>query len=335
MPLLRPSRAPWPTLPAWPLLVLACQPLTEPSPAACPDPPPRLSAPDLERTPPQVSRHNLESWVTLLTSPELEGRRAGSDGSRQVVALLARELRRLGLEAPFPNGDFCQSFPFLEESDHNLVAHLKGGTGSTESPEVLLVGAHYDGLGMSSSGHPYPGADDNASGVAALLEVARLATTRLPAAALDVVFVAFGAEEVGLVGSRAYRRHPTVSLERIVLFINLDMVGRELASSSGRGLGYVIHEPWRERIEPVLLAASRATGLAVYDLESALPRDRLHTDAEALSDVVPTLDLTTGLHDDYHQLGDTAERIHYEQIEATVDLVLAVLEELAGGSGSG
>ena len=284
------------------------------------------SALDLDAA--QVSTANLKTWIDFLTRPELRGRRAASQGSDAAAAALAANAAALGLAAPFadndPGGSYCQAFNILETEDQNVVAHLGG---ESDRPAVVLVGAHYDGQGVHPTGAVYPSADDNASGVAALFEVARLAARREAQWPFDLVFVAFGAEELGQVGAKVWLAEPSVPLDRLALMINFDMVGRAWPGEPATSIGYLTEGPGPF---PNLAAASAASGVAVRPW-TELFDEALNADSTVFSPHVPTLFLSTGLHADHHERGDTPERVDLGQIERAVRLVLEILDSLDVG----
>jgi len=286
----------------------------------------RLPAGDPELR--RVSEDNLRAWVELLAAPELRGRHAASAESQAVAALLAEQLAVLGLSSPYPDGGYCQSFPILGTRDQNVIAHLSGATAGAKRP-VVLIGAHYDGQGVHPAGSVFPGADDNASGVAALLEVARLAQRRRAQWNVDLVFAAFGAEETGQMGSEAYVAEPSVPLSRILLMINLDMVGRPLPDEGADGIGFLALGSDPERVRAMLEQAGATAGIAIRDLADLGDASSVRSDASVFRLLVPTLFLTTGSHGDQHQLTDTPDRIDYEQVARAATLVLTLLSEVS------
>ncbi len=314
------------------LLAAACGPAPPDAGGRCAGiSPPAIEPPAIDLEAPRVSRHNLRAWVELLTSNELRGRHAGEAGARDAAALVAAEMARVGLVPPAdPGGGYCRGFPFLDEEDYNVVGHLPSSDGTTGAPaggRLILLGAHYDGQGVHPAGMVYPGADDNASGVAALLEVARLAIRRSaagPATSQPVwSFVAFGAEEGGRQGSRAYLSAPPVDLSRVELAINLDMIGRPLPGH-GDEIGYRLLGASATATLARLRAAAARSGQEIRPLEDAGELMPAISDAQVLAERLPALLLSTALHADHHQLTDTPEKIDYAQIERAVRLVLAL-----------
>jgi Zn-dependent M28 family amino/carboxypeptidase len=292
----------------------------------------------------------LKAWVELLAKPELRGRAAGSEDTRRVADLIARELMRLGFEGPPRDGEMCRHFRAQDVADQNVVAHFSrragggGAKGSIAERPIVIVGAHYDAQGVDKEGKIYPGADDNASGVAALLEVARLIKQDEGRAASDLVLIAFGAEERGALGARAYVAQPTAPLERTALMINLDMVGRPLLDGiSARKLlgkvdntiGFLVSERGGEVIDARVRAAARGSGARVIGLpESIMEMTGFISDSVIFSDHTPTLFFSTSIHADYHRPTDTPEKIDYAQVERAVRLVLELIREPLAPTGA-
>ncbi|WP_437905834.1 M20/M25/M40 family metallo-hydrolase [Sorangium sp. So ce327] len=294
---------------------------------------PILTAPDLAPADSQPSRANLRSWVELLSAESLRGRAAGTEDSARVARLLAAYFASLGLRAALPEGDYCQPFERSSIRDQNVVAFLPAPIAGEEAP-VVIVGAHYDALGSKTDGTFYPGADDNASGVAALLELARL--VRAPR--VNVLLVAFGAEERGLLGSKFFVEHPVIPLKRVALMINLDMVGRQLLEGKAirwllgaphDAMGFIISERGRQRTQELLASAGKATRTPLFGLpESIVLQAGFASDSVPFSAHVPTLFLSTSLHDDYHEPSDTVDKIDDGQMARAVALVFRILNAI-------
>lgn len=195
----------------------------------------------------------------------------------------------------------------------NVVAMMPG-VDSLLMEEYVLIGAHKDHLGMggpgSSSRRPdtvsvHNGADDNASGVAALLEIAEKIGAQRHQLRRSVLFVAFGAEEMGLIGSRFFADNAPVPLERVVAMINLDMIGR-LKSDSTLAIGGT---GTSDRSEDLLNGLPRDPGLKLaFAPEGYGPSDH----ATFYGRNIPVFFLSTGPHLAYHTPDDDADSLDYE-----------------------
>jgi len=273
------------------------------------------------------------SAVRVLADDGLKGRLAGSDGERCAGDYIAREFARIGLKPGGEKGTFFQSLDLASA----LNPHAPGGTGRNvvavlegADPELkrewVVVGAHYDHLGEGGApGSLAPGeraihngADDNASGVAAMLWTAeRLAAGPRPAR--SVAFAAFTGEESGLLGSAHYTRQPPSDADPIVAMINLDMVGR-LNGGTLLVFGVGTAAEWNAVLEP---AAARAGVALATKGEGYGPSD--HT-SFYLKDV-PVLHFFTNTHGDYHKPSDDWDKIDAKGLTA----VAAVVADVAAG----
>jgi hypothetical protein len=219
------------------------------------------------------------------------------------------------------------------------VAGILEGSDPVLKNEVVVIGAHYDHLGLGGEGSLAPregeihhGADDNASGVAGVLELARIFSREGMRPKRTLVFVAFSGEEEGLLGSNYFVNHPVVPLAQTVAMINMDMIGRMKENKLIIG-GVGTAQEWRSLITDknrpgginiALVASSSILTLQPFTLT-------LNEDGYGPSDhssfyakQVPVLFFFTGTHDDYHKPTDTSEKINYED-EMRVILFIATL----------
>jgi hypothetical protein len=208
------------------------------------------------------------------------------------------------------------------------VAGRLDGDGSIDS-ETIIVGAHYDHLGLGGWGslaigvddEIHNGADDNASGTAVLLEVARQLATRPKRLRRPVLFLAFTAEEMGLVGSEHYVRDPLVPLEQTVAMLNLDMVGRlrqERLIVSGTGTA--------TEFDPLVEKLARNYGFKLSKDPSGYgPSDH----ATFYGHGVPVLHFFTGLHGDYHRPSDDFDKLNLDGMRRIAGMVADAVIELA------
>jgi len=276
-----------------------------------------------------------QAAVRYLADDSLQGRLAGSPGERCAGAYLAAQFKRLGLKPAGDGGTYFQSLPLATV----LNPHFKGGTGRNvvgllpgrdANGAVVVVGAHYDhlGLGGPTSGSLAPdtvavhhGADDNASGTAALLRVAeRLAQGGRPEA--SILFVAFTGEEEGLLGSNYFAAHPAVALPRLRAMLNMDMVGR-LGTGTLLVYGTGTAKEW-----PAILAVADAgkDSLALKEIADGYGASD-HTSFYERD--VPVLHFFTNVHGDYHKPSDTWDKIDYAGIDRVAALVSRVATDVA------
>lgn len=264
-----------------------------------------------------ASRGNLQTWVDLLASSAMRGRRAGTRDSRRAAALIADQFAQFGAQPPSADG-YCAAFSEGQLTDQNVVAHI--APARAECPWVV-VGAHYDALGTDKNGVLYPGADDNATGVAVLLELARLIQVGTVRPKVGVALVAFGAEEADLTGSRAYVKRPSVPLSSVSLMINVDMAGRKPAGYPI--IGYEVYGRSKtQSAHRVRMAAADARVRAV----AAQLGDR--SDSASFAPHVPTVFFCTMVHADYHKPTDTPDRVDFQQTMRALRLVTALVESV-------
>lgn len=304
----------------------------------------------------QVARRALEAAATpTLRFEELEHAlqttpKTGTGASGETVPPAAQTTARRSFSASLQNIAFAVTTEVArrEAPAANVVGILEGSDPKLKN-ETIVIGAHYDHLGRGGQGslaaregEIHHGADDNASGVAALLELARTFAKDRKSIRRTIVFIAFGGEEEGLLGSSYYVRNPVVPLAQTVAMINLDMVGRMKENRLLIG-GVGTSSEWKKWIEganhdlnmkvtaageaspdygtahgtPVVVAANGET------IVRANPGERfaltMTEDGFGPSDhasfyarQTPVLFFWTGTHEDYHKPSDTADRINYE-----------------------
>jgi hypothetical protein len=272
--------------------------------------------------------------VRYLADDALEGRLAGSAGERCAGAYIARTFEQIGLEPGGENGTYFQALKL----ESTLNQHLSGGTGRNvigiltgSDPqlreEAIIVGAHYDHLGMGGHGSLAPGeaavhngADDNASGVAALIATAR-ELERAQRPRRSIVFVAFTGEEVGLLGSAHFAARGNIPHASMKAMLNMDMVGR-LGNGPLIVYGVDTAEEWRALVERAaqdagITVAMRGEGYGPSDHTSFYARD------------VPVLHFFTNVHGDYHAPGDDWQKIDADGLAKIVRMVTSITAEVA------
>jgi Zn-dependent M28 family amino/carboxypeptidase len=267
----------------------------------------------------------------------MEGRRTGTPGNHRAQAFILARFRELGLQ---PLGArFEQKFSFVHRSivgtvmpgrpakqaypdATNLIAIVRG---SAQPDAYLIVSAHYDHLGVRQ-GTTFPGADDNASGVAAMLETA--AQVAAHPLRHSVVFVAFDAEEQGLQGSTYFVAHPPLPLDRVRLVINLDMVSRSDTTSivaSGTSFDPTLKDLVSKAAQGRRLSIAFGHDRPIY-LAGGVEDWTNQSDQGPFHDAgVRTLYFGVEDHPDYHQPTDTADKIPRAFFAEVAELVLQTL----------
>lgn len=279
------------------------------------------TAPPAQDTLSPAARRTLAD-VRFLAADAREGRGVGTQGLRDAGRYVADAFRDAGL-APGAAGSFFQSFAIAVDAPAAIMARLAGaetrnvvalvpGRDPARHGEVVIVGAHYDHLGLGgfgaldpdSTGRMHNGADDNASGTAALLEIARRLGHRRSARTL--VFVAFSGEELGVLGSTYFVKHPLVGpIDSIYAMINLDMVGR-LRGDRLLALGAGTAKEFPGLLDSLNAVADGGR----FDLRASGdgwgPSDHVSFYAAKR----PVLHFFTDLHEDYHRSTDDWDKIN-------------------------
>jgi hypothetical protein len=283
------------------------------------------------------SVRRIRADVAFLADDAREGRGVGTSGLDVAADYLAREFARIGLTQPGADG-FFQPFtidPTAPAAAHsglggaavkNVIGILPGR--GPRAGQVVVVGAHYDHLGRGGAGSLDPdstgvihnGADDNASGTAALIETARLLRGRLAGDRRTVVFVAFTAEELGTIGSLHYVSHPARPTDSTVAMINFDMVGR---LREGRLLALGAESA--PEFGPLL---DSLNGRYRFDLRASGDGWGASDHQSFYAASIPVLHFFTDMHEEYHRVADDPETINVEGIAKVAafaaDLVTAL-----------
>ena len=285
----------------------------------------------------------MKKTVAFLASQELGGRFPGTAGDTLASEFILERLRGLRLK-PVLKGKkkkaYYHDFTYGKEEErttHNILAVLPGKDKQLKN-EYIVVGSHYDHLGMGGKGSGsrrpdtlavHPGADDNASGDAVVLELARhFKKVRSPR---SIIFAFFGAEEQGLVGSKYFvewmktadenRKNLPDDIKGIVAMVNLDMVGRmrdDALSVAGTGTS----SSFKALAENVgkqtnLKISCTADGYGASDQASFVAAD------------VPVLFLTTGGHTEHHTPFDKPHTLNYDGMQQTLDYAKELITQLA------
>ncbi len=215
----------------------------------------------------------------------------------------------------------------ISAETQNVGAVLRGRDEKL-AEEAVIIGAHYDHLGLgeknsmapSQAGKVHAGADDNASGTSVMLEIARALSERKRDLRRSVVFLAFSGEELGLLGSAYYTKNPAWPLEKTAAMLNLDMVGRPRDSKLYVG-GIGTSPAFKELIEQ-----ANKTGLQLSYQQSGYGSSD-HTSFYVKN--IPVLFFFSGLHADYHKPSDTPDKIQYADAARVGDLAMRAAQTLA------
>ncbi|OYV72786.1 MAG: hypothetical protein B7Z72_03995 [Gemmatimonadetes bacterium 21-71-4] len=277
----------------------------------------------------------IRTDIAYLASDRLEGRRTGTPGNDSAAAYIARRYRALGLAAMTPTS-YLQPFVARPAASahaghpealptQNVVAML-AGTDPGLRNQYVVIGAHFDHLGRSTEGALDPqagavirnGADDNASGTAAVLELARV--FRASPTRRSLLFVNFTGEEEGLLGSAYFVDHSPVAIDSVDAMINFDMVGRL------RNDRLIVYGVATAAEFPVLLDSANGGRVKIFGQGDGFgPSDQSSFYAKN----VPVLHFFTDLHEDYHRATDDADKINAAGEAKVVAVAERVIREIA------
>lgn len=280
---------------------------------------------------PLVTNH-MERDVGTLAADMMQGRAVGTEGEKMAAGYIAKRMADIGLRPRGQGSSFLQPFrrvtplnPHADPSPDDPAVEGVNVVGSidNEAPYMIVIGAHYDHLGLGGSGSLWDGkpmvhngADDNASGVAILLSLAET-IKRSGDKRYNYLFIAFSGEEMGLWGSNYFVKHPTVLMSRVSYMLNLDMVGRLNDQRQLALYGTGTSPVWEE-----ILPAIEAPAFKITKEESGIgPSD--HT-SFYLADI-PVLHFFTGQHEDYHKPTDDVDKINYAGMQDIAKYLLEVI----------
>lgn len=260
----------------------------------------------------------------------MKGRGTGSRENARAAAYIVKQFNQYGLK-PLGTDGFYQPFtakvrrvvvPDSLRKAANVIGFL-----DNKAPYTIVIGAHYDHLGegrqgsslaKNSEGQIHNGADDNASGVAGLLELARHYATNDQTEPFNFLFIGFGAEELGLQGSRFFVNQPTVPLEKLDFMVCLDMIGR-YDPNRGVGVGgYGTSDAW-----PAVFDGVKGPVKFFTDR----PGNGGSDNASFYAKNIPVLFFHTGGHPDYHRPTDDADKVDSQAEEGILRVAIALIDK--------
>jgi len=263
----------------------------------------------------QTQQDRLTRHVYTLAGDSLRGRKAGSEDAAKAAAYIVAQFEEIGLQ-PFFEGGWYQPFERNGNTYKNVVGFIPGNDPVLKD-EYIIIGAHYDHLGVMND-EIYNGADDNASGTATIIEMARILQAQQSQLKRSVIVAAFDAEEIGLWGSNYLSR--TLDLSKVKLMMSIDMVGWLAKGKTLRFEGVATIKDGdrllREEAQRMNMAIS------LKDFETSILGA---TDTEGFAKKgVATFYVSTGLKSPYHKPEDDAELIDYEGLDRITDYLADV-----------
>ena len=279
----------------------------------------------------EINEKLLKKHVYHLADDNLKGRGTGSKENTKAAKYIAKEFKKLNLK-PLENNGFYQCFTAkvkkvvvndsLREAK-NIIGFL-----DNKANKTIVIGAHYDHLGEGKQGSSlaensvgiiHNGADDNASGVAGLLELARFYSQNKVTEPVNFLFIAFGAEELGLVGSRYFVKNPTLDLNKIQWMLNMDMIGRFNPENGVSIIGYGTSSAF-EMIYQTIDKTKYIKNYTGYEGRGGSDQTSFYEKN------IPVLFFHTGGHPDYHRPTDDADKVDYTSLKRILELEMAFIE---------
>ena len=287
----------------------------------------------------QIRVDGLYDHVDAFTHPRFEGRRVGTKGGLLAAEYIENELKVIGLYPPL-RGSYMQPFSMNGTSGINVMGILEG---SDLKDEVVVLMAHYDYIGKSKEGIIYPGAEDNASGVAALLEIAKTfakAKHKGYAPRRTLLFVFFDGNKHDLAGSSYYINHPVYSADKTVLAINIDGIGRADGYAEGYndyvfvlGADKISSDPRRVVDSANDASIQMAVDYNFYNSEMAYKLFYPMSDHYVFEQkLIPILFFTAGITGDIHSVGDVTDNLYFPTFMRRTRLIFQTAWHYAMGS---
>lgn len=283
----------------------------------------------------EISTAQLKNHINFLASDKMKGRETGSPEEIIAAGYIRKKFISYKLIPKGDNNSYYFSYKFKKPKDKqdtiggkivsaiDVAAYLDNGAEST-----VVIGAHFDHLGMgydhnsleaNPEGKIHNGADDNASGVAGILELARYFSENKRKEKFNFLFICFSGEELGLFGSKKYCENPTIDLSKVNYMINIDMIGR-LNDSTKKLIIYGVgtSPDWIPLIEKTpndFSIKKDSAGIGPSDQTSFYLKD------------IPVLHFFTGQHADYHKPSDDVEKINFGGEKRILDYIIKIEEE--------
>ena len=280
------------------------------------------------------SSQSILKHISVLAADSLHGRATGTEYERKAADYIVSQLKANGIRPKGENNSWFQEFDFQSgihgtggdtRKARNVVGYL-----NNNRPFTIVIGAHYDHLGDGNDGHSleknpegkiHNGADDNASGIAGLIELARYYAGNAERENFNFLFIAFSGEEAGLLGSSWFCGHPTIELKTVSCMVNMDMIGRlnrdkAVLTVSGTGTCAVF--------QPLIKSFSSAAIQIETDSSGLGPSDH----ASFYTSGIPALHFFTGSHADYHKPGDDVEKINAPGEEGVLLIIAGLIAKL-------
>ncbi len=289
-----------------------------------------------------ITSEDLKTLLYILASDKMEGRMTGENGNNMAAEYLRNYYMDQGISAPIEENNYYQPIPaeyFGNSSggnpSQNVVAFIKG---SEKPEEIIVLSAHYDHVGMKEE-EIYNGADDDGSGTVAMMEMAQafqMAVNNGNGPKRSILILHVTGEEIGLYGSKYYTENPLFPLENTVVNLNTDMIGR--IGSEKEGNDNYIYLIGSDKLSQELHDLSEEVNKKYVNLELDYTYNddndpnRFYYRSDHYNfakNNIPVIFYFNGTHEDYHQPGDTPDKIEYELMAKRTQLIFLTAWEIA------
>ena len=290
-----------------------------------------------------ITQEELRLHLYDFSSEAFQGRKTGTKGQKLAVDYLKNYYLKNKIATPFSGTDYYQEIPasYFDNAYNNTENVLAFIEGTDKAQEVLILSAHHDHEGVDEDGNIYYGADDNASGNVALLEMAEAfqkAKNEGFGPRRSLLFLHVTAEEIGLQGSQYYVEHPVFPLENTIANLNIDMIGRVDEKHQALEHPNYLYLIGSDRLSTELHYISQAVNdhFTQLDLDYSFNAEHDHNRYYYRSDHynfaqhnIPVIFYFNGEHDDYHRITDTPDKIDYALLTKRTQLIFATAWQLA------
>ena len=290
-----------------------------------------------------ITAQDLKKHLYIYAGDEMEGRMTGSKGQKMAVEYIRNFYKKEGIAAAPGTNDYFQNIPasFFKsrrnsQPSENVIAFIKG---SEKPDEIIIISAHLDHVGMDEEGNVFNGADDDGSGTVSIMEIAQAFQQAVKDGhppKRSILFLHVTGEEIGLYGSRYYTENPLFPLENTVCDLNIDMIGR-------------IDPDKKDNPDYLYLIGSNKISQELQDISTDVNNKYIHLELDYKYDDpndpnrfyyrsdhynfaknnVPIIFYFNGVHEDYHKMTDTPDKIEYDLMAKRAKLIFLTAWEIA------
>ena len=286
----------------------------------------------------QIDAVKVKTHISFLASDDLNGRGTGTADEKKAAEYIAKQFAEIKLQPKGEKGTYLQGYEFTEPANPHATTDTAGkkrtltnviGFLDNGAKQTIVIGGHYDHLGLGHDGNSldanpkekiHNGADDNASGTAGVIELARYYSNNNKKELYNFLFICFSGEELGLFGSKQYCENPVVPLNDVNMMINMDMIGR-LEPTSRKLMIYGVGTA-PEFVN--LIASIKTTMNIMTDSAGVGPSDQT---SFYLKDI-PVLHFFTGQHSDYHKPSDDVDKVNIEGEKEVLEFIVNTISEI-------